>query len=558
MLSVDGAAAQCLIRSLCVALLCGWCLPKKTIAADAQRPSVQSIIEGLKRADDAFFESRRLTLRYACIETADLVATEWGTRRAEWLLGRDGGGWCTEARELQPGMQGNVTIPAEPNISILKNGRFLDWRQHNRNVFLGPKKTRNFNVLHGWRYLENAGLNPYRPVIESTGMSYQEATALEKSMLQQFLSAPLLPDFLEQNAENYTVAEQPEPIDGEVCWAIEWPGMDKIWVNVDRGHTVRRRAYHWKPQGPLARQVDNSDFRQVKPGLWFCFRQTVTMYGRLDGDEAYWGKAVNRSTYEVSEFDFSRPPEALTNLRVPAGSFVTDVLRNLQYKVFEEGDPLEKPLGAALQWGELHKPPTAATARPINLLGPTTVAGAALLVLAVLLLFLRRGKAGARRCGLQFSLRGFLIAVTVGCTWLGWNVERARRRGRAIDAISATGGMVLYDYYEDFLNKMQNRLPLHFWSDIRGIPVHVYVFDEPFNPGLVAHLSAVGAITRLRVAHKCSAPEFERLGRLGNCGEIVFTKGAADGELRRLQQRLPKTRIGLEQRDGSIKWQRAG
>lgn len=37
-----------------------------------------------------------------------------------------------------------------------------------------------------------------------------------------------------------------------------------------------------------------------------------------------------------------------------------------------------------------------------------------------------------RRRWLQFSLRSFLIVVTVGCLWLGWNVERATRRGREV------------------------------------------------------------------------------------------------------------------------------
>lgn len=143
----------------------------------------------------------------------------------------------------------------------------------------------------------------------------------------------------------------------------------------------------------------------------------------------------------------------------------------------------------ALQWNELYKPPAAAVPRRIGLIGPTIVAGAALLVLIALFLFMRRRKTAARRRRLQFSLRGFLIAVTVGCIWLGWNVKRARHRGWAIDAISATGSMVLHDYCDDFLNALQNRLPLHFWPDIRGIPVHVYVFGG-LSPAFVADLLA--------------------------------------------------------------------
>lgn len=51
---------------------------------------------------------------------------------------------------------------------------------------------------------------------------------------------------------------------------------------------------------------------------------------------------------------------------------------------------------------------------------------------------------GTRRRWLQFSLRGLLIVLTIGCMWLGWEVERARRQHRAIDAIENVGGVVLY------------------------------------------------------------------------------------------------------------------
>jgi hypothetical protein len=50
---------------------------------------------------------------------------------------------------------------------------------------------------------------------------------------------------------------------------------------------------------------------------------------------------------------------------------------------------------------------------------------------------------------LQFSLRTFLILLTVGCIWLGWKVERARRQREAVKAIEAIGGVVQYDWQGD-------------------------------------------------------------------------------------------------------------
>jgi type II secretory pathway pseudopilin PulG len=357
-------------------------------AVGAEYPSVQSVIDGLKAAERSFFESGKLTLRYTRVKAINILG-EKGTRRAEWLLGRHRTGWYTEGRELDPGKDGDIVIPAEPNIFILKNGSALDWTQHNDRVFIASKEKGDFNVLLGWRYLENAGLNPYRPVIESAGMSYEEARGLDdKHMLHQFLNKPLLPDFLESNASRYSVAEQPETIDGAACWVMEWPGMDKIWIDVDHSYAMRRRVFHWRPEGPLARHIDNSDFREIKPGLWFCFQQTVETYGMLNQAEE-WDKLTNVSAYEVSECDLSRAPEGLTALRLPVGTFVNDSIRNIQYRVSdEEGDPFEKPLGEAAQVAGV--PRRAGTNRRL-IIGAAALVG---MVVLCVCLFLRRRKTG--------------------------------------------------------------------------------------------------------------------------------------------------------------------
>jgi hypothetical protein len=62
---------------------------------------------------------------------------------------------------------------------------------------------------------------------------------------------------------------------------------------------------------------------------------------------------------------------------------------------------------------------------------------------------------------LQFSLRGFIVVLTIGCIWLGWKVERARRQHDAVRAIEKLRGWVIYDWQE-------------------GRPAHVY--DEPPSP----------------------------------------------------------------------------
>lgn len=51
-----------------------------------------------------------------------------------------------------------------------------------------------------------------------------------------------------------------------------------------------------------------------------------------------------------------------------------------------------------------------------------------------------------RRFALRFSLRTFLIAVTLFCMLLAWRLHRAKQQREAVKAIAAAGGWVHYDY----------------------------------------------------------------------------------------------------------------
>jgi len=54
--------------------------------------------------------------------------------------------------------------------------------------------------------------------------------------------------------------------------------------------------------------------------------------------------------------------------------------------------------------------------------------------------------AAPRRRWLQFSLRGFLVVLSIGCLWLGWKVDRAHKQRDAVETIEAIGGIVVYDW----------------------------------------------------------------------------------------------------------------
>ncbi len=54
-----------------------------------------------------------------------------------------------------------------------------------------------------------------------------------------------------------------------------------------------------------------------------------------------------------------------------------------------------------------------------------------------------------KRRWLRFSLRTFLVVVTLVCVWLGWKINSARKQKQAVEAIQAIGGTALYDFEVD-------------------------------------------------------------------------------------------------------------
>jgi hypothetical protein len=87
---------------------------------------------------------------------------------------------------------------------------------------------------------------------------------------------------------------------------------------------------------------------------------------------------------------------------------------------------------------------------------------------------------GMSRRWFQFSLRGFLIAVTLLTVWLGWTVQRARSRGAVIDAIVKAGGTVVYETEGIFMRDLADYEYVgHFWPDMKRLPVQITLDSPP-------------------------------------------------------------------------------
>jgi hypothetical protein len=144
-----------------------------------------------------------------------------------------------------------------------------------------------------------------------------------------------------------------------------------------------------------------------------------------------------------------------------------------------------------------------------------------------------------RRRWLRFSLRGFLVVLTIGCLWLGWKVEKARRRGRAIDAVIAAGGKAIYGGSTQEAIHRQD----HFWSDLASRRVGIF-FHEPLDRTLGTYLSDINGIIILHVSVE-SDNDLQYLEGLNDVDSVVcHDEGRLTREgLMKLHNKLPNTTI---------------
>lgn len=103
----------------------------------------------------------------------------------------------------------------------------------------------------------------------------------------------------------------------------------------------------------------------------------------------------------------------------------------------------------------------------------------------------------------QFNLKALLVALMLVCLWLGWTIERARKRGAAIDAILAVGGEVHYELGEPRLDDRfyDDSHAAHFWPDVRGLPVEIILpEDVELDPVIARHLQQAAPLQKLVIS----------------------------------------------------------
>lgn len=69
-------------------------------------------------------------------------------------------------------------------------------------------------------------------------------------------------------SDKYKVRPELEEIEGRLCHALENPGIDTLWLDVERGCALMARNFYNVKTGVLQTRLEHTKHEEIKPGIW--------------------------------------------------------------------------------------------------------------------------------------------------------------------------------------------------------------------------------------------------------------------------------------------------
>lgn len=311
-------------------------------------PTIDTIVERLSDIERTFFQSESLRLLYERTASRDLEASAVSGQLspAEWQFAYRGDKWFLERRFTKPMKTPSLVIPGQPTTIVIKDGVLLEWMQDAQSATVAPFRL-GINSYQGLNYTRALSLDAPKYIARSGGADLAQV----RKKYPDHAGLPFLPEFLIANKDHYRVSTNQEMVEGVKCWIVQWPGMDRIALDPERGFALVSRSYHWGPGKPARSRFVNSGFREVQPGLWLPFAVTETTFASIHAEQqTLWGKATALSEYKVKSIEFNQVPDSLFDVRLSPNTRVIDTVRKLQYSTpaNPDADALSDALAEAI------------------------------------------------------------------------------------------------------------------------------------------------------------------------------------------------------------------
>lgn len=199
--------------------------------------------------------------------------------------------------------------------------------------------------------------NIENPVLENLVLRYLDWPVSEVPLSEQ--DHTYLPASLATKAPALAPAVQQRS--GRACHVVEVPGLDKLWIDTERGFALVRREIHYSTGGPLRQVTDASDWQQVGTGTWFPKRIVREYYCPPDRPADKVNTVATRVTLSVSYTTNEIDDDAFT-LKFKPGTMVADAVNNAIVRTPKSGlNPLDESVETAIRLEPQDESPSKAT-----------------------------------------------------------------------------------------------------------------------------------------------------------------------------------------------------
>lgn len=318
---------------------------------------LDTIINGISKSQSILFNGDPFVVRAQRTKSEVVTPSRFGGGylNVEFLVAfRDGQFLCHKhflPDETDLESKGLYT-PKKPTAFSAKDGVLFEWQKSGPSASVRSSKYTG-DMFQCLDYFRHCGIDVAQRIVESNGLNYDSFRG-RKDYTDE-LQHPFLPWFLQKNRAKYSVNPVQEEVDGSMCWVVEYPQMDKFWVDSEHGFAIRRRVYNHAPGKPRKFEIWNKDLQEVKPGLWLPTTQIVDKYASIvSEDRKIWDKVASRLYYSVSEISVGSAPDAVFDLGITEGLIIDDSIRGIEYRVSKNAnDPFGNIMYDARQ--ALHK-----------------------------------------------------------------------------------------------------------------------------------------------------------------------------------------------------------
>lgn len=341
------------------------CLCDAAIAQtrSASAPTVEQIRQELEKQEAILFGPKGFFCRVHRTECEVITPSRYGNLYydVEFVVARKGDHWLTQKAYINVDEEvvecpegGKVYLPKKPTTSVMKDGLIFQWLEAKDVATVDPFGEGQ-NMHQSMDYLRQLGFDASKHLAHSAKADYSRIRKTQ--WLREYIDHPFLPAYLQENQSKYRILSEQQAVDGAACWVLEYPGMDKIWLDPARAYAVRRRIYHWGPGEPRRFEIVNSDFKEFLPGLWLPQAQVVEQYAKIAyEDRSIWDKPTCRLHYQLVAMEFGDIPDDLFCPDVLPGMTIYDGVRDIQYRIAAKGeDPFEGPIAAAQKFERMRR-----------------------------------------------------------------------------------------------------------------------------------------------------------------------------------------------------------